>query len=76
MVDLRLRIVDGRLRVLDPRLLVLDPHLGCMCQLGGDKADHQDVFTDSPEHAGTVDPFSESTSRRKFLFRLHEHGGN
>ena len=52
VVDLRLRIVDGRLRVLDPRLLVLDPHLGCMCQLGGDEADHQDVFTDSPEHAG------------------------
>ena len=49
---------------------------GCMCQIGGGEPDHQDVFTDSPEHTGTLESFRESTSRRKFLLRLHEHGGN
>ena len=47
---------------------------GCMCQIGGDEAEHQDVFTDSPEHAGTLDSFRESASRQKVLLRLHEHG--
>jgi hypothetical protein len=47
---------------------------GCMCQLGGGEPTHQDVFTDSPEHAGSRDSFRESASRQTFVLRLHEHG--
>ena len=40
-----------------------DAGRGCMCQVGGHEAEHQDVFTDSPEHEGTLDSFRESASR-------------
>ncbi len=47
--------------------------VACVKSVEANPISHQDVFTDSPEHAGTLDSFRESASRQKFLLRLHEH---